>query len=173
MRQIRFMDEEDVSFSFCAYRCFGDLGVSRTITVPRRVTRRRLFFTCPIYTSSVVLRRELLEQGMAPHHRARQDYVAWMSILSEIKEARAVNVDTPLMFYRLSTTSISANKKKVAQISDVYVKELQCSWLSASIYFLSHVFFGILKRRRQTALSTSNNHTLGLYSQKTEFNSGG
>lgn len=140
-------------FTYCSYRCFGDSGTSRIIRVPERVSKNDLLYTCPIYTSSVMISKQLIEIGMPEHLRARQDYVTWLKVLESLDFAYCVDCEKPLMLYRLNSDSISFNKKNVAIIQwKIFREELGIPFYKSLYYFFFYSVHGLLKRRKQTNL---------------------
>lgn len=74
-----------------------------------------------------------------------EDYLMWLSIIR--KDGLAYCIQESLAKYRLSNTSVSANKMKVIKWQwNIYVKELKLPFFKSLFYFAFYVFSAIKKR---------------------------
>ncbi|WP_226888156.1 glycosyltransferase family 2 protein [Pectobacterium aquaticum] len=75
-----------------------------------------------------------------------EDYVMWLSIMRKTKVAYCIQ--EPLAYYRISGSSLSANKLKAMLWQwHIYRKEINLSLLSSFYFFLCYVFFSLKKRK--------------------------
>lgn len=95
-----FMDENGQPLSYC-------------LSVPGRLTFRRLLKQNLVSCSSVLIRRELMKGFPAVSERMHEDFAAWLMILRDHQLA-ACGLDKPLLIYRVSRNSKSGNKLRAA-----------------------------------------------------------
>ena len=74
-----------------------------------------------------------------------EDYVMWLEVVKLAK--KGYSIQTPLAYYRVSSSSLSSNKFRAANWQwRVYRKELKLS-LITSLYFFSNYIYSALKKR--------------------------
>lgn len=131
-RQIKFMLENDIAFSFTKYvRMEEDGTVTNAVTdAPAKVTYDDLMKHCVIGCLTVVLDRSKIGEERMLEIRTRQDYVFWLMLTK--KGFIAHGLPEVLSKYRLVENSISRNKLKAARQNwRVYYKiEDQPLWKS-------------------------------------------
>lgn len=137
-RQIKFMLDNDIAFSFTKYvRMKEDGTVTNAITdAPLKVTYDDLMKHCVIGCLTVVLDRSKIGEERMMEIRTRQDYVFWLTLTK--KGFIAYGLPEVLAKYRLVEHSISSNKLKAARQNwRVYYKiEDQPLW--KSIWYFSN-----------------------------------
>ena len=147
--QLAFCLSEKIKFSYTNYWTFNEDNVlCSNVPVRDSVSKKDILKTCDIYTSTVLIEKELLSTNLSLI-RKRQDFVSWVNVLCEVEKAYALKI--PLTGYRISKTSLSGNKFKIARVQwGVYRNELNLS-LSYTIYlFIFYSFNGLRKRLLQT-----------------------
>ncbi len=131
-KQIKFMLENDIAFSFTKYvRMKEDGTVTNAVTdAPAQVTYDDLMKHCVIGCLTVVLDRSKIGEERMLEIRTRQDYVFWLTLTK--KGFIAHGLPEVLAKYRLVENSISSNKLKAARQNwNVYYKiEKQPLWKS-------------------------------------------
>ncbi len=112
--------------------------------VPERIDRRQLLKQNLLSCSSVLVRRETMLRHPFPAGRGiHEDFAAWLAILEE--EAYAYGVDEPLLIYRRSDTSKSANKLKAARMNWNTYREAGLGPVSSLYYMAWYTVRGLQK----------------------------
>ena len=115
------------------------------LRVPEQISYRMLLKQNLISCSSVLIRKELIEQYPMRNDAIHEDYAAWLQILRSGEIAYAV--DEPLLIYRLSAQSNSSDKKRAAKMTwDVY-QAVGLSTLEKCYYFCWYTVKNLLKYR--------------------------
>lgn len=110
--QIGFMKTLDAAFSFAEYRRFNAAGkLSRPVRVPTRVGYEQLLRGNVIGCLTVAIDRYKIPEISMPSVK-HEDYVTWLGILKHDNVAWGIHED--LARYRLTSTSVSADKKRAA-----------------------------------------------------------
>ena len=128
-KQIQFMTEKNIGFSFTSYEVISETGIdlNKTVRVPNMIDYEGLLGNTII--------------------GSRQDFATWLNILK--KGYKAYGIDIPLAKYRIVKGSISNNKFKAAMKNwHVYRKIEKLSLSKAIVVFLCYVFNAIKKRRK-------------------------
>ncbi|MBU2699044.1 glycosyltransferase involved in cell wall biosynthesis [Sporomusaceae bacterium BoRhaA] len=145
--QLAFMKERNIGFSFTQYCQFvDDVKKSKQIIhVPDRVQYRDLLKGNVIGCLTVIIDR----QKIPPFNMRKEyheDYIAWLEILKQGFAAYGYNED--LARYRISSSSVSSNKKKSASWTwNIYRNIEKLSIIESIYYFLWYVLRGISKHR--------------------------
>lgn len=143
-KQIAFMQENDVAFSYAAYEKIDVHGhVFETVDVPKSVVYSGLLKKNCIGCLTAIYDTEKLGKIYMPLIRKRQDLGLWLRILKKTPSAHA----TPgvLSQYRVRNDSISANKRVAAQYTWKLYREVEgLSFFVASYYFAHYAVNGIL-----------------------------
>ena len=146
-RQIGFMRQEGVAFSYGTYDLIDESGrVTGRYCPPLRVTYRDLLKTCSIGCLTAVFDTAVFGKRYMPAMRNRQDFVLWLDLLKSTKEARGMA--EPLGAYRLHATSLSAGKWRTAYYQwRVYRKVENLNLFSSLYYFFHYAYYGLRKYR--------------------------
>ena len=147
-KQIQFMTEKNIGFSFTSYRVISETGIdlNKTVMVPNEIDYEGLLRNTIIGCLTVVIDRDIIKEIEMPLIRTRQDFATWLSILK--KGYKAYGIDIPLARYRIVKDSISSNKLKAASKNwYVYRKIEKLSLFNTIVVFSSYVFNAIKKRR--------------------------
>ena len=148
-KQIQFMTEKNIGFSFTYYEVISETGIdlNKTIRVPNMIDYEGLLGNTIIGCLTVVIDRNIIRDVEMPLIRTRQDFATWLNILK--KGYKAYGIDIPLAKYRIVKGSISNNKFKAAMKNwHVYRKIEKLSLSKAIVVFLCYVFNAIKKRRK-------------------------
>ncbi|HWJ80104.1 MAG TPA: glycosyltransferase family 2 protein [Niallia sp.] len=113
-KQVSFMQEKNIAFSFTAYHIIGEDGseTDKVINVPPSIDYQGLLKNTIIGCLTVMLDTEKLGLVQMPNIRTRQDTAMWLSILK--KGHKAYGIQDPLSKYRKVQGSISSNKLKMS-----------------------------------------------------------
>lgn len=110
-RELAFMKEKEVGFVFTSYE-FGDeeaKGTGKIVQVPDKLTYRQALSRTVIFTSTVLLDREMIpERLMEMPSVPSEDSATWWQILKEGHVAYGLN--QVLVIYRRPARSLSSNK---------------------------------------------------------------
>jgi teichuronic acid biosynthesis glycosyltransferase TuaG len=108
-RQLAFMNERRVGFSYTEYRRMSSDGerVGRRVRVPPRMSYSQLLANTAIATSTVILDRDATGP-LRMTETYYDDFVLWLGVLKRGIVAHALRED--LMRYRVLARSVSRNK---------------------------------------------------------------
>ncbi len=136
-KQLRFMQENDVAFSYTAYEKMDEQGnLAGVVGVPERVNYKDLLKVCSIGCLTAMYDTEILGKVYMPLIRKRQDLGLWLRILKQIPYAYGMN--EVLAQYQLRSDSISANKYNAAFYTWRLYREIEKLNLCRAGYFFSH-----------------------------------
>ncbi|SHF80716.1 Glycosyltransferase involved in cell wall bisynthesis [Modicisalibacter ilicicola DSM 19980] len=145
-KQISFMRESGVPFSFSGYEKIDSDGVSiGEIGVPQKVNYKTLLKTCVIGCLTVVYDSYMLGKVEMPVIDKRQDFGLWLRLLKETEYAYGIS--EPLAKYRVHDNSISYNKRRAAFYTwRLYRRVEKLPFLQACYYFSHYAVRGVLRR---------------------------
>lgn len=137
-RQVAFMQENDIAFSFTKYvRMTEDGKITNAISkAPERVGYSQLMKHCVIGCLTVMLDREKIGEERMVNIRTRQDYVFWLTLTK--KGFIAYGLPEVLAKYRLVKNSISSNKLKAAKQNWHVYYNIEKQGLIKSLWYFSH-----------------------------------
>lgn len=146
-RQIEFMANNDVVFSFSAYKKVNETGDDIAyVRVPERVGYEDLLKVCSIGCLTAMYDTSSLGKVYMPLIRKRQDLGLWLKILKKIPFAYGLN--EPLAYYRVRNNSISANKLDAARYTwRLYRDEERLNIFRASFYFTYYAINGLFRTK--------------------------
>ncbi len=109
-KQIKFMQEKDLPFTFSFYDCIDEEGISlnRRVEAPLVLSYYQLFFCNYIGNLCGIYSVDYFGKIPITPFRKRQDWMVWLSILKEIRTARPV--PESLAYYRIRENSMSSSK---------------------------------------------------------------
>lgn len=143
-KQVAFMEEKDIAFSFTRYQRVKEDGTETAILskVPPVITYDDLMKQCVIGCLTVMLDREKIGELRMVNIRTRQDYAFWLKILR--KGYRAYGIPEVLAHYRLVEGSISSNKIQAAKRNWYVYRHIEKHhFLRASWYFTNYALRSI------------------------------
>ena len=144
---VAFLKNSACNFTYTNYKKLKDNVVgSQVIKTPSKLSYKDLLKTCPICTSTVVMRKSIIgDTRMEPQLRRGQDYLFWLQILSRETSAQRGSEEA-LTFYSVGHSSLSSNKMKKAKMQwKIYRKHLNLGLFHSSLSFLSYAFYGLSK----------------------------
>lgn len=144
-KQLKFMQEKDIAFSFTTYvRMLEDGTRTRALSnTPEVVGYDDLMKRCVIGCLTVMLDRDKIGHLKMVNIRTRQDYVYWLTITK--KGFLAYGLPEVLAEYRLVDNSISSNKWKAAKRNWYVFRKIEKQSLLKSIWYFAH--YAILSTR--------------------------
>ena len=148
-KQIEFMKERKIGFSFTGYRLMKENGelLNKEIMVPEKVDYNSLLKNTIIGCLTVMIDKRIIGEIKMPELRAGQDTATWLSILRKGNIAYGYN--EILASYRLVNGSISSNKMKALKRTWNIYRNVENLSLYKSIYcFLFYSKNAFLKRFR-------------------------
>lgn len=140
-KQLRFMQENNIAFSFTEYmRIKGDgTELNANIKAPRSIGYEGLLKHCVIGCLTVMLDKEKIGKVHMIELRARQDYVLWLNITKQ--GFLAYGIPEVLAKYRVGKSSISSNKLKMLRINwNVYRRIEKQGFVKSAWCLLNYVF---------------------------------
>ncbi|MEX2942230.1 glycosyltransferase family 2 protein [Serratia fonticola] len=148
-KQIAFMNEHRIHFSFTAFKVMSEDGRSsgKLIDINKNgcfsygdILRKKVTLGC----STVILRRDANMNISMPLIRTGQDYALWLSILKSGYLAH-IYPET-LTSYRIVANSISRNKyKKALRQWEIYRSIEKLSLIESAYYFVNYAFRAIFR----------------------------
>lgn len=133
-KQITFMREKGVVFSYTSYYECSEEGVIKNLVGCRHVMHYWDFLRDSVGCLSVVYDANVLGKVYMPTIRKRQDWALWLLLIKKCKHAYGLK--QPLAIYRLRKDSISAQKLKLVRYNlAVYKEVLHFSPLKAWLVF--------------------------------------
>lgn len=136
-RQLAFMEEQDVAFSFSSYDRLNEQGrIINTHLVSKSVTYADLLKTCVIGCLTAVYDSDKLGKMYMPDIRKRQDFGLWLRILKKVESAHPV--PESLAQYRVRKVSVSSNKRVAAKFTWAVYRDVEGLGLMASSYYFAN-----------------------------------
>lgn len=145
VKQLDFMLEKDIAFSFTKYvRIEEDGTETNAITeAPETVDYNELMKHCVIGCLTVMLDKDKIGNERMINIRTRQDYVFWLTIMKT--GFLAYGLPEVLAKYRLVEGSISSNKVKAAKQNWYVYRHIEKqSILKSSWYFLNYAIRSVV-----------------------------
>ncbi|MDA9604799.1 glycosyltransferase [Candidatus Pelagibacter sp.] len=134
-KQINFMKDNKVSFSFTSYNIidFED-KIIKCKRASKKIKFRDLLLDCNIGLSTVMLKKSLINNDCQfPNLKTKEDYVLWLKVS---KKTDLYGIDIPLVKWRKLNNSLSSNTfQKLIDGFRVYNKYMKFG-LIKSLYFL-------------------------------------
>lgn len=146
-KQIKFMLENDVAFTYSSYEvidCQGNLK-NKIVKDAGVMSYKKYLRNTIICCGTVVIDREKTGHFATPIIATSEDMSLWLSIMK--RGFDAYPVPGPLLKYRITPGSASSNKIKAsADVWRVYRKLEKLSLLKSSANFICYVFNAVKKR---------------------------
>ena len=146
-KQLAFMQERDVAFSYSAYDLIDEDGRSlqKTIATAGNLNHDAYLRNTIIGCSTVMVDKEKVGGVRIPDFRTSEDTATWLNILR--KGFVAYAIDETLVSYRIRNKSASSNKLKASHdLWKVYRQQEKMPFFKALRYFSSYAFHAIKKR---------------------------
>lgn len=144
---VAFLKNNACNFTYTNYKKLKDNVVgSQVIRTPSKLSYNDLLKTCPICTSTVVIKKRIIgDTRMEPQLRRGQDYLFWLHVLSNDNTALRSSEEA-LTLYSVGHCSLSSNKIKKAKMQwMIYRKYLHLNLLHSGLNFFNYAFYGLSK----------------------------
>ena len=145
-KQINYMLENDVAFTYSSYEVISSQGDTKKPIVKDAgvMSYNRYLRNTIICCGTVVVDREKIGHFATPIIKTSEDMSLWLSIMR--RGFDAYPVPGPLHKYRITPGSASSNKIKAASdVWRVYRKIEKLSWLKAIVNFICYSFNAVKK----------------------------
>ena len=145
--QIKFMLDNNISFSFSAYNRMYENGtvIEKIINVPSQISYDEYLKNTIIGCLTVVLKKTSFTDIKMPLLRSSHDMALWLNLLGDGVNAYGINIS--LAKYRLVNSSNTSNKfRAVLDVWSVYRNHEKLSFIF-SVYNLIFYIYNAIKKR--------------------------
>ena len=146
-RQLQFMQDRHIGFSYTAYDLVDENGkpLGKTIKTAGDLNYKDYLRNTIIGCSTVMVDTNIVGSVVVPDFRTSEDAATWLDILR--KGFKAYAIEEPLTSYKIRRKSASSNKLKAsADLWKVYRQHEKLPLPTAIFSFLCYVFNAIKKR---------------------------
>ena len=146
-RQLAFLTEKQVGFSYSSYDCIDEEGLplNKTVKAAGELDYEAYLRNTIIGCSTVMVNKAIVGNVVVPDFRTSEDTATWLDILKQGHLAYAI--DETLVSYRLRRKSASSNKLKASfDLWQVYRHHEKLPFFKALRYFSCYAFNAIKKR---------------------------
>lgn len=144
-KQINFMLENNIAFSYTHYQKVVQGKLSKVITSPESVSYEQLLKSNVIGCLTAMYDKEILGVNYMPEIRKRQDMGLWLELLKKTKKAYCLPF--VLAYYR-ADSGMTQNKMKILYWQWKFYREVMgISIARAMYYFLFYTINGIKKHK--------------------------
>lgn len=146
-RQLRFMQEKQVGFSYSSYNLVDEEGnvLDKTVTADEDMSYESYLRNTIIGCSTVMVNTDIVGPVTVPRFRTSEDTATWLDILKKGHLAYAIN--KTLVSYRIRRKSASSNKLKASHdLWIVYRQHEKLPFDKALLYFCCYAINAIKKR---------------------------
>lgn len=135
LKQINFMLKNKADFSHTSYYIVNDKKKIVSLRKSRDFDNyKKLLGSCDIGLSTVMIRKNILNDNLFPNITTKEDFILWLNILK--KGIKLLSLDEPLTFWRKSRKSLSSNNmQKIFDGYKVYRRYMKMGIL-VSLYYL-------------------------------------
>lgn len=145
-KQIKFMLEKEIGFSYTSYELVDQDGITKNKIIQTQgvVDYKKYLRNTIIGCGTVMIDRDIVGHFGMPINDTSDDMAAWLSILR--RGFKAYPLDEVLLQYRVTGKSASSNKIKAASdVWRVYRKIEKLSWPKAIVNFICYSFNAVKK----------------------------
>lgn len=109
-KQLAFLKKHNLPFTFSFYDCIDESGndLKKRVFAPQNLSYQQLFLCNFIGNLTGIYSVEVFGKIPISHHRKRQDWIMWLTILKSTQIGQPV--PESLAFYRVRENSLSASK---------------------------------------------------------------
>lgn len=146
-RQLQFMTEKNIGFSYSSYDCIDEEGnpLEKLVKSAGNLNHDAYMHNTIIGCSTVMIDKTIVGEVAVPYFRTSEDTATWLNILK--KGFLAYAIEQPLTSYRIRRHSASSNKLKAsADLWRVYRQQEKLSLIKAIDCFASYAFNAVKKR---------------------------
>ena len=144
-KQLNFMKDNKISFSFTSYDVINSKGeIIKNKKAPKKITFKNLLIDCNIGLSTVILEKRLINDNCQfPNLKTKEDFVLWLKIS---KKRDLYGIDVPLAKWRKLNNSLSSNFfQKLIDGFRVYNRYMKLSYIK-SFYLLIILSINFIKK---------------------------
>lgn len=139
-KQMKFMREKDAPLIFSSYRRIDENTKEELLSpyiVPEKVNYKSLLKSCPIFPSTAIYDTTKTPKIFFNEKLGsmRDDYVYWLQMFKNIKEA--FGNQEILVDYRMRKSSVTGNKKKVIKPQWNVLYKVEKLGFFKSLYYIS------------------------------------
>ena len=132
-KQIRMMEEKNISLSYTAYTKMNEDGSLRgKIEVPEKVNYKKLLKGNIMGCLTVIARKDILKDSYFRQTK-QEDYILWLELLKKVEFS--YGIQESLAFYRVLENSRSSNKIDLVNFNWRIYREVEKLSLVESIYY--------------------------------------
>jgi len=146
-KQLSFMKENDIAFSFSTYQLISEDGKNLTnvIKAPQKMTYHSYLKNTIIGCLTVIIDREKTGDFEMPNIRSSHDMALWLLIMK--RGFSAYGLDENLAYYRIVSNSNTSKKWKAAkEVWEVYRKVEKLNFFYSMCNFVGYAFNAVKKR---------------------------
>jgi len=146
-KQLQFMTERNIGFSYSSYDCVDEAGkpLNKIVKTAGVLNYNTYLRNTIIGCSTVMLDKTVVGEVIVPNFRTSEDTATWLNILK--KGFLAYAIEQPLTSYRIRQHSASSNKLKAStDLWRVYRQNEKLPLSKALVCFSSYAFNAIKKR---------------------------
>lgn len=144
-KQIRFMNENNLSLTYSAYETIDENGnyintrnIKRNITYKNMLKSNQIGNLTGIYDCEKIGKYYMYDVG-------HEDYTLWLKIMKDVKQT--IGITEVLAKYRIVKSSISSNKFKVLGWTwNIYRNIIGLNFFKSLYYFIHYIYYSIMKR---------------------------
>lgn len=146
-KQLKFMQINDLSFSYTAYDKIDINGdIVGFVGVPNKLNYHDLLKTCYIGCLTAMYDTDKIGKFLMPNGTKREDYATWLNIIKEVNYAYGINES--LAQYRVYSFQGSSKKLSMAKENFLLYRNFEnLNLFSACYYFLNYALRGFLRTR--------------------------
>ncbi len=132
-KQIKFMSNNNIDFSFTAYNIIDETGkIISSKAANSEMSFKKLVSSCDIGLSTVIIKKDLFEKfnNFFPDLKTKEDYVLWLNLSKNGVKMYGINEN--LVSWRKSKNSLSSSSiQKIFDGYKVYRHHLKYSILKS------------------------------------------
>lgn len=140
-KQVDYMLSKNKPFTFSFYDCIDENGepLDKTIEAPLNLKYRQLFWSNLVGNLTGIYDTDYFGKIEISSSRKRQDWMLWLTILKEIREAKPI--PESLAVYRVRDNSLSASKSTLLKHNyNVYRHFHKLNPVTASVCMMRFLF---------------------------------
>ena len=141
-KQIKMMEEKNISLSYTAYTKMNEDGSLRgKIEVPEKVNYKKLLKGNIMGCLTVVAKKDILKDSKFKQTK-QEDYILWLELLKKINFS--YGLQESLAFYRVLDNSRSSNKIDLVKFNwKIYREVEKLNLIESTYYFVIYLTKGI------------------------------
>lgn len=146
-KQLQFMTERNIGFSYSSYDCIDEAGhpLEKQVKAAGDLNYDDYLHNTIIGCSTVMIDTTIIGEVVVPNFRTSEDTATWLNILK--KGFLAYAIEQPLTSYRIRQHSASSNKLKAStDLWRVYRQQEKMPFFKTVECFISYAFNAIKKR---------------------------